>query len=96
MEKDYTVFTHLVDTEGRLWTQQDNQPQEGGRPTSGWREGEVIADKYHLLLPNDIPTSQYRLEVGMYQWQTGERLSVFQREEGVGNRVLLAPVITVK
>jgi hypothetical protein len=96
MEKDYTVFTHLIDAEDRLWAQQDNQPREGEHPTSGWREGEVVADRYHLLLPGNTPAGQYRLEVGMYQWQTGERLSVFQGDQETGNRVLLASEITVE
>ncbi len=96
IEEDYTVFTHLIDAEDRLWTQQDNQPREGERPTSGWREGEIVADRYHLLLPDDIPVGQYRLEVGMYHWQTGERLSVFQGDQETGNRVLLSPEITVE
>jgi hypothetical protein len=96
MEKDYTVFTHLIGVEDRLWAQQDNQPRKSERPTSGWREGEVVADRYHLLLPDDIPVGQYRLEVGMYHWQTGERLSVFQGDQETGNRVLLSPEITVE
>jgi hypothetical protein len=96
IEEDYTVFTHLIDAQDRLWAQQDNQPGEGEHPTSGWREGEVVADKYHLLLPNDMPAGQYRLEVGMYQWWTGERLSVFQGGQEIGNRVLLKPGIIVE
>jgi hypothetical protein len=96
IEEDYTVFTHLIDAEDRLWAQQDNQPQEGEHPTSGWREGEVIADRYHLPLPDDTPAGRYRLEVGMYQWQTGERLSVFQGNQGAGDRVVLASEITVE
>jgi hypothetical protein len=96
IEEDYTVFTHLIDAEERLWAQQDNQPREGEHPTSGWRAGEVVADSYHLLLPNDIPAGQYRLEAGMYQWQTGKRLSVFQGDQETGNRVLLTPEITVE
>jgi hypothetical protein len=96
IEEDYTVFTHLIGAEDRLWAQQDNQPQKGEHPTSGWQEGEVVADSYYLLLPGDIPAGQYRLEVGMYQWQTGERLSVFQGGQETGNRVLLVPEITVE
>jgi hypothetical protein len=96
MEEDYIVFTHLIDAEDRLWAQQDNQPGEGEHPTSDWRGGEVVADKYHLLLPDDMPAGQYRLEVGMYQWRTGERLSVFQGVRETGNRVLLTPEITVE
>jgi 4-amino-4-deoxy-L-arabinose transferase-like glycosyltransferase len=96
IEENHTVFTHLIDAGDRLWAQQDNQPQEGEHPTSGWREGEVIADRYHLLLPDDTPAGRYRLEVGMYQWQTGERLSVFQGDQEAGDRVVLASEITVE
>lgn len=96
MEEDYTVFTHLIDAEDRLWAQQDNPPLAGERPTSEWLEGEVIADGYHLFLPDAIPVGRYRLEVGIYQWQTGERLSVFQGDHEIGNRVLLPLEIAVE
>lgn len=69
-----TVFVHLVDSQGRQWAGQDNQPGGGLRPTSAWLPGEEIDDRYLLRLPGDLAPGLYRLEVGLYRLATGERL----------------------
>lgn len=77
MRTSYTVFTHLLDGKNKLWAQQDNQPVGGIHPTSVWAEGEIVRDSYALLIPEDAPEGEYLIEVGMYVWQTGQRLPVF-------------------
>ncbi len=68
--RDYTVFVHALDADGRLITQRDQQPLGGFYPTSLWQPGEIIADRYELS-----PTSLCRrLLVGMYLWPSMERL----------------------
>lgn len=74
---DYTVFTQLIGPDNAVWSQQDNQPQQGGYPTSTWDEGDKVVDRYQLTLPADAPTGDYRLFVGMYDFTTGERLPMF-------------------
>jgi len=97
MEKDYTVFTHLIDEENRIWAQHDKQPLDGMHPTSEWIEGEVVADKYELVLTDRAPPGKYQIEVGMYDWVSGERVEV-RGEEGPlpENRILLSPPILVR
>jgi len=93
IEADYTVFTHLVDSQGRIWAQKDNQPAGGNYPTSLWDEGEVVKDEYELTLDPQIPPGDYWLEVGMYLLSTGERLHVFDSQgELRGDRVILGQV----
>lgn len=94
MDTAYTVFTHLLDGGGRIWAQQDNQPQSGERPTSTWLPGEIVRDEYDLLVNPDAPAGEYVLEVGMYDWDSGERLPVWD-DEGERleyDRILLRPV----
>jgi len=74
LEEDYTVFSHLYDPEGHLRGQKDGQPVGGGYPTSAWRAGETIVDKYEIQLDPEAPPGQYQLAVGMYDLVTGERL----------------------
>ena len=51
-------------------------PQDGKLPTSSWQPGQVIEDQYQLTLAADAPvSSDYRYLLGLYQWQTGERLT---------------------
>lgn len=74
MEKDYTVFVHVVDEEGTVWGQWDSQPVSGERPTSGWERGEVIEDAYKISIDVEGPREGYKIKVGMYLVETGERL----------------------
>jgi hypothetical protein len=77
IDKDYAVFVHLLDGEGKIRAQQDCQPQRGDYPTSLWRRGEVIWDGHAIPLPPDLPAGSYRLVAGMYLLESMERLAVF-------------------
>ncbi len=74
MDEGYTVFTHLVDEEGKLRGQKDNEPVDGFYPTTEWEAGEIVRDQYDLTIAPEAPPGQYRLVVGMYLVETGERL----------------------
>ncbi len=70
---DYTVFVHLLNPDGSCcaW-QQDRMPVP---PSSRWVTGEVIVDEYGMDLPAD---GGYRIEIGLYLAETGQRLQVTQ------------------
>ncbi|TKJ30720.1 MAG: hypothetical protein CEE40_04300, partial [Chloroflexi bacterium B3_Chlor] len=93
MNISYTVFTHLLDQEGRMWGQKDSIPGGGQLPTTSWIRGEIIQDEYEIEVSGDAPAGECVLEIGMYQWETGERLPVFD-EEGTpqGDRILVDQV----
>jgi mannosyltransferase len=95
MEVSYTVFVHLLDGENRLWGQRDSVPGNGTLPTTGWVEGEVIADKYKFTVKPDAPPGEYLIEVGMYDAQNNHRLPVLGSQEPE-NRILLNQVVVVK
>jgi hypothetical protein len=85
MDRDYTVFVHLLAEEGSLVTQDDGPPRSGDYPTSFWSPGERIADQ-HVLNIADLPSGTYGLRVGMYLLETGQRLPVTNpRGERVGS-----------
>ncbi len=87
--RDATVFVHLYDRDGKLWSQQDNLPVRGTFPTSQWEPNEIVVDVYDLSLPGDLPNGEYELMVGMYDPQTLARLEVASQESAPENRVLL-------
>jgi hypothetical protein len=93
METSYTVFTHLIDEGGRIWGQKDNLPVDRTYLTTEWRAGEIIIDKYEIEVdPTTVP-GEYILEVGMYDWISGERLPILNVDGQVeGNRVILGTV----
>jgi hypothetical protein len=88
LKMDYTVFVHLLDGSDQVVAQDDRQPQQGAYPTSVWDEGEVIVDGHSLALPSGLPAGQYRLRVGLYRPETGQRLPV----DGDGDSVELGPI----
>ncbi|MDP6771590.1 MAG: hypothetical protein QF704_12890, partial [Anaerolineales bacterium] len=67
MDRDYTLFVHLVDNKGELWSQIDSQPLGGTYPTSKWIDGETVIDKVALPLGQDLPSGNYYIEAGWYQ-----------------------------
>ncbi len=69
-DRDYTVFVHVVDANGKIIAQADREPQAGNYPTSLWDVGEQIRDEYALT------TTGARVEIGLYRADTVERLPV--------------------
>jgi 4-amino-4-deoxy-L-arabinose transferase-like glycosyltransferase len=93
MDASYTVFTHLLDGESRIWGQKDNVPQAGTYPTTLWVKEEIVTDEYEIIVKPDAPPGQYVIEVGMYLPQSGQRLPVLDELGQVqGDRILLETV----
>ncbi len=76
MTTSYTVFAHLLNAAGQLTVGSDHPPLDGDAPTVSWLKGEVLTDLYDLPIPVDSPAGEYRIEVGLYDPQTGQRLPV--------------------
>ena len=78
LAKDLTVFAHLISgaapTGGVRVAQRDSRPGNGAQPTTGWRPGDFIADRYDIRVPMETPAGTYRLVVGMYDLGTMERM----------------------
>jgi 4-amino-4-deoxy-L-arabinose transferase-like glycosyltransferase len=87
---NYTVFIHLIDPEsGELMTQQDREPLDWWRPTSGWRKNEVLIDSYAF----DIDPGKMAVFVGLYDPITQERLPViFNNQSQENNQLRLFPL----
>jgi hypothetical protein len=75
-ETDYTVFVHLLDEAGNLVAQADGPPQGGVYPTSWWEAGDEVEDVRQVALPADVKEDIHSLVVGLYRWETMERLPV--------------------
>jgi mannosyltransferase len=89
----YTVFIHLVDDSGHIYTQVDTPPCGGDFSTVEWIAGDIIVDPYSILVPSDIPPADYSLTVGMYASETGVRLPIVNDvEESLGDRATLAQI----
>jgi tetratricopeptide (TPR) repeat protein len=96
MDEDYTVFTHLIDEQGALWGQKDNQPVDGFYPTTRWRTGEIVRDQYDLTISPETLPGRYWLEVGMYLAETGERLMISDNGSSPSDTRILLQEIRVE
>jgi hypothetical protein len=75
MDRDYTVFVHLLDQEGELAAQADGPPLDGDYPTSFWAPGETVLDR-HVIDVEGLPSGLYSLRAGLYVLENGERVPV--------------------
>lgn len=88
LQRDYTVFVHVVDSAGSVYAQWDSQPVFGFYTTGLWRKDAIVTDLYPIHLPANTPPGEYQLEVG---WLAGaqERLSVLDAHGQPGSDSLI-------
>jgi 4-amino-4-deoxy-L-arabinose transferase-like glycosyltransferase len=92
--RSYKVFVHLLDDNGKLWSQHDSPPVAGGYPTTDWQAGEIVPDRIRLKAPDDLPAGTYHLFTGMYDETTGERLPLYLEGQRLkGDTLGLEPVM---
>ncbi|MBN1249606.1 MAG: hypothetical protein JXC32_18230, partial [Anaerolineae bacterium] len=94
----YTVFIHLIDSDGRLWYGHDYMPLGGAFPSylwfPKWLAGQRVVDPYRLPLPEDLPSGTYWLEVGMYEMGSIRRVAQLDNDGTMtGDRLILGPVV---
>ncbi len=67
--RDWTVFTHLLDSAAEAGTPvagKDAPPGGGSLPSTRWQPGWRILDEYQIALPPDLPEGDYTLATGLY------------------------------
>ncbi|MBI3957976.1 MAG: glycosyltransferase family 39 protein [Chloroflexi bacterium] len=91
MDREYTIFAHLVDESGGIVSQADGLPLMGFYPSSQWAAGEILNDIRLLPIGGSLSAGTYRVLVGLYDATTGQRLSVLDAaDQTTDNFVLLA------
>jgi len=73
MDRDYTLFIHIIDQRGERVAQRDLPLRHSDYPTSHWQPGELVVDQADLPLPA-LPPGTYRIDLGLYDGATGVRL----------------------
>ncbi len=87
LNKDYTVFFHVVGPDGERYGQQDGLLRDGETPTSGWQPGRLVTDRREAALSGAAPIAEgYQYWLGLYDAQTGERLKT-----GTEDKFVFAP-----
>jgi len=89
---DYTIFVHLIASNGEKVAQIDWQPHDeiSRLPTSAWIPEQPVVDAQVLPLPETLESGEYRLIVGLYHWQDGQRLPVVGSDSVGGDVIVIA------
>jgi hypothetical protein len=97
-DKDYTVFVHLTDAEGRMIAGFDSQPREGHAPSSRWPLFELVPDGRVIIMPEDVPIGSILcLEIGLYYLPTMQRLAIVDSlRDPIGDRLIIAPIEVIE
>ncbi|HEX9370336.1 MAG TPA: glycosyltransferase family 39 protein [Roseiflexaceae bacterium] len=74
---DYWLFAHLDGPDGRRYAQLDLP-----YPTSQWAPGRTITSELPITLPADAPAGAYRLLIGLYLPEQGQRLALASDDPG--------------
>jgi 4-amino-4-deoxy-L-arabinose transferase-like glycosyltransferase len=88
------VFAQLLDSNGRLVAQHDGEPVGWQSLTDAWQAGDRYTDRHGVLLPAEIPSGDYSLQVGMYRY-SGERLPATAGDGTVEDAIRLGTISIV-
>jgi hypothetical protein len=96
-DDNYVVFVQLLDAANQVLAQHDSQPGENTLITTTWAPGEYVRDSHSLALPPDLQAGEYRIILGMYLPETGERLPVAAMNGNpLGDHLTLSQTLVVR
>ena len=87
MAENYRVYLKLVDSDGRVWRENDSNPIFGFFLTSQWEEGVILRDRHGLEVPHDAPPDVYYVGLGLFDPELGKGL-----QPAVEGDLLLGPI----
>lgn len=76
-ERNYSLFLHLTrDADAQPLAQADGPPCPGAPQSALWQAGSrCFSRDFRLVLPEELPSGAYRIRLGLYDFETGQRLS---------------------
>ncbi|HET92061.1 MAG TPA: hypothetical protein ENN99_15175 [Chloroflexi bacterium] len=88
----YHFFTHLVDGEEKLLSQQDGT----GFPTSQWQAGDLVVEYFPLILASDIAAGRAQIWAGQYTYPAVVNVPVIDKAGNpVTDRVRLGESVEI-
>ena len=91
--RDYTLFFQALDEKDHLAGQRDVSPVAA---TSTWRPGDTQVDRQGAFILPGTPPGRYRLILGMYEPDTGQRLPLTEPVSLEGADSFVAGVFVVE
>ena len=72
--RDWITYIHLTDSQGNVAAQFDGPALAGLEPTSSWHTDALYIDRREIDLPAELAPGDYLFRIGLYSFETGERL----------------------
>jgi hypothetical protein len=91
-ETDVVLFTHVLNDEGEILTQQDRLEV----PSWDWQTGDIFVQIHPLPIPPETAQGQYETTVGIFDRESGDRLSVLDSNGEISGTVADVVPLTVK
>ncbi len=85
---EHNIYIRLVDEHGNIWGQVDRLILAGLWRPDRWKNGYFLRDEYRLPIDPATPPGTYHLEVGMYDFVTGQSYGVARK---IGQITLTPP-----
>jgi hypothetical protein len=82
------VFVHVLDGQGVVIAQQDLYTV----PAGTWQADDILIHGLQMAVPEDTPPGTYSVEIGWYEAESGQRLTVYREEHKAGDHLLLGPL----
>lgn len=92
MAEPYTVMVHVIGEDGEPLAYADGPPLDGALPTDYWRAGDALCDVHRVALPGEALGQALTLRVGLYRFETFERLPA-TGDGAAGDHVVLGPFV---
>ena len=87
---DWTVFVHLLDSDGNIVSQADGPPLGGAYPSSYWQADEWLQDRRILRIPATVSGEVLTCVTGFYDPETGRRMATLgEQAAAMGDSVTL-------
>jgi hypothetical protein len=80
-QTDYVISVFVTDDNGDVLQEVEHQPVDGAYPTSSWREGDIVRDRFDLTISQSAPVGKHTLWVRVYDPKTGTYLAVQGSQE---------------
>ncbi len=79
---DLNFFVHFAAPDGRLVGQFDGPPLGGSYAATDWAPGERIIQRVEAKVADEAGVGPLSVQVGWYDWRTGERLAATPGRDG--------------
>jgi hypothetical protein len=95
--EDFTPFLHIGSglRDSAFVVGRDGAPCQGLHPTSRWREGEVVPDRFAVILPPDAAPGEHPVIVGWYRYPSLARLPLLASTEALPDNRAIVGALTI-